>query len=57
MNQNNIAIAESYYRTMCEKDIAGMDKYLHPGVKFISPLAEMTARESVLESAQNRDGT
>jgi len=49
---NNIAIAEAYYTAMAEKNIAGMEKYLHPDVRLISPLAEILGKEAVLESAK-----
>jgi SnoaL-like domain len=53
MNQDNIAIAEAYYRAMGEKNITGMSKYLHPDVQFMGPLAEMRGKEAVLEAANH----
>lgn len=51
METNNVAIAEAYYTAMAEKNAAGMAKYLHPNVKFVSPLAQLTGKEAVLEAA------
>lgn len=47
-----MAIAESYYRAMAEKNITEMDKYLHPDVQFSSPLSKLTGKEAVLEAAK-----
>src|SRR5258705_308768 len=51
MSNNNVAIAEAYYTAMSEKNLAGMEKYLHPDVHFIGPLAELTGKKLVLEGA------
>lgn len=53
MTETNINLAKAYYETLGAKDSASMGKYLHPEVKFISPLAQMTGKESVLEAAKN----
>lgn len=52
MNQNNIAIAEAYYTAMGEKNVAAMEKYLHPNVRAIGPLGEMIGKEAVLEAVK-----
>jgi hypothetical protein len=38
---------------MAEKNIAGMEKYLHPDVHFISPLAEKDGKAAYLDAAKN----
>ena len=45
--------AEAYYNALKNKDLSGMAQYLHPNVRFIGPLAEMTGKEAVLEAAKN----
>jgi ketosteroid isomerase-like protein len=52
MNQNNVSIAENYYTTVGEKNIAALEKFLHPDVEFVGPLAKMTGREKVLEATR-----
>lgn len=48
MHENHVAIAEAYYTAWGEKNVAGMEKFLHPDVRFISPLAETMGKEVVL---------
>ena len=52
MSQNNVLIAEAYYNAVGEKNVALLEKYLHPDVQFIGPLAKMTGRENVLEATK-----
>lgn len=52
MSQNNINIAEGYYKAMGEKDLAMVAKYVHPDVQFIAPLSQLSGREAVLEAAK-----
>ena len=40
MNNTNLSIAESYYSEMLAKNIEGMEKYLHPNVSLVAPLAQ-----------------
>lgn len=47
-----ITIAQNYYTAMGEKNIEEVGKYLHPDVRFIGPLAEMTGKEGVLAAAK-----
>jgi hypothetical protein len=53
MNQNNAAIAEAYYTSMGEKNIAAMEKYMHPNIQLISPLAKLQGKEAYLEALKN----
>jgi ketosteroid isomerase-like protein len=52
ISMNNIAIIETYYKAMGEKNIASMEKYLHPDVQFISPLSKTKGKEAVLEATK-----
>jgi hypothetical protein len=50
--QRNVASAEAYYQAMNDKDLAGVATQLHPGVRFMAPLADLTGKEAVLEAAK-----
>ena len=52
MSEKNVASAVAYYKAMNDKNIAGMEKYLHPEVQFIGPLAELKGKQAVLEAAK-----
>lgn len=49
MTKNNALIGEAYYIAMGEKNVAGMEKHLHPDVKFFGPLATATGKQAVLD--------
>lgn len=48
MMQNNIDTAIAYYQAMNAKNIPGVEKYLHPNVRFITPLADITGKEALM---------
>jgi hypothetical protein len=50
MNQNNLAIANAFYRAMSEKNIEAMEKYVHPDIQFTAPLAKLHGKEAYLEA-------
>jgi hypothetical protein len=52
MAQSPMAIAEAYYKAMGEKNAGAVEKYLHPDIQFIAPLAKLTGKENVLEAAK-----
>lgn len=52
MSKDNVAAAVAYYTAMGEKNFLVMEQYLHPDVRFRSPLAEVNGREAVLEAAK-----
>ncbi len=52
MSNLNATIAEAYYTAMGEKNIAQLEKYLHPDVIFIAPFSKQTGKEAVLESTK-----
>lgn len=53
MNTTTIDIAENYYTAMSQKDLPKIEKYLHPDVVLLSPLAEVVGKESVAISIKN----
>ncbi len=53
MSEKNIASAVAYYQAMNNKDLSVMEKYLHPEVHLVSPLADVTGRDAVLNSIKN----
>lgn len=50
---NNLLIAETYYQHMLNKDFKSMEQCLHTNVDFLSPLAAISGRSSVVEAAKN----
>jgi hypothetical protein len=44
--QRNVASAEAYYQAMNDKDLAGVATHLHPDVRFMAPLADLTGKEA-----------
>lgn len=53
MNQNNVAIAKTFYTAFGEKNIETMEKYLHPDVQLITPLSQLQGKEAYLEAVTN----
>lgn len=49
MNSSNLSIAEAYYAAMAAKNVSSIEKYLHPDVKLIAPLADAIGKNAVLE--------
>lgn len=45
----NLEIADAYYLAMNNKDKNGMERLLHPDVKFISPITELIGKKAVLK--------
>lgn len=48
MSANNIEIVKAFYAAQGEKNIAGLEKYLHQDVHFIMPLGEIKGKEAYL---------
>lgn len=44
--------AEAYYKAISEKKMDVLEKYLHPEVEFIGPLAESKGKEAILEATK-----
>ncbi len=53
MSEKNVATALAYYQAMNNKDLSALEKYLHPEVRLIGPLAEITGRDAVLNSVKH----
>jgi hypothetical protein len=52
MNHSPLAYAEAYYKSMAAKNMAEVAHYLHPEVRFLSPVASLTGKVVVLEAAE-----
>ena len=50
---DNILIAENYYKAMLAKDFPKMASYLHDNVHFVGPLAEMHSKDAIFTAAKN----
>jgi len=53
MSEKNIASAVAYYQAMNNKDLSVMEKYLHPEVQLVGPLANVTGKDAVLNSVKH----
>lgn len=52
-NKKNLASAVAYYQAMNNKDLSVIQKYLHPEVRLISPLADVTGKDAVFNSVKH----
>ncbi|MGA2923301.1 MAG: nuclear transport factor 2 family protein [Candidatus Sulfotelmatobacter sp.] len=52
MTQSNAASAEAYYKAMNDKDVSAMARRLHPDVRLITPMEDLTGKDAVLEAAK-----
>lgn len=50
MSKNNVTSAVAYYRAMNDKNLADMEKFLHPDFRFLGPLADITGKNAYLQS-------
>lgn len=53
MNQNNAAIAKTFYTAMSEKNIEALEKHVHPNIQFTAPLAKLKGKENYLEALES----
>ena len=53
MNEKNLNSAISYYQAMNDKDLSIIEKYLHPEVHMMSPLAQVHGKEAVLNAVKH----
>lgn len=51
-SEKNLATAVAYYTAMSKQDFEGLEKYIHPEIEFIGPIAPMRGREAVLKAAR-----
>jgi ketosteroid isomerase-like protein len=52
MTERNVASAEAYYKAMNDKDLSGMARHLHPDIRLVTPMEDLTGKEAVLEAAK-----
>jgi len=52
MIEKNVVSAVAYYKAMADKDLPGMARHLHPDVRLVTPMEELTGKEVVLEAAK-----
>jgi hypothetical protein len=53
MSEKNLTSAVAYYQAMNNKDLYTIEKFLHPDVRLISPLADITGKEDVFNSVRH----
>ena len=53
MSKSNVSIAEGFYTMMGEKNVEGLEKYLHPDVQFRGPLTQIGGKEAYSEIVRN----
>jgi SnoaL-like domain len=52
MTEKNVASALAYYKAMADKDLTGMARHLHPDVRLVTPMEELTGKEAVLAAVK-----
>ncbi|MFZ0730728.1 MAG: nuclear transport factor 2 family protein [Candidatus Sulfotelmatobacter sp.] len=57
MTQSNAASAEAYYKAMSDKDLPAMARQLHPDVRLVTPMEDLSGRDAVLEAAKKLLGS
>jgi ketosteroid isomerase-like protein len=50
--ETNVTSAEAYYQALQERDFDGLARQLHPDVKCVGLISEVTGKEAVLEAAK-----
>ena len=50
MSQKNITSAVAYYQAINDRNLAVIEKLLHPDIRFLGPLADVTGKNTYLES-------
>ena len=52
MNHDLPALGDAYLKARDKKEPEGISKFLHPDVRFIGPMQQVTGKEKVLQAAQ-----
>ncbi len=52
MIEKNVAPAVAYYKAMADRNLDGMARHLHPDIRLVTPMEELTGKETVLEAAR-----
>lgn len=50
MSEKNVTSAVAYYQAINDKNLAVIEKLLHPDIRFLGPLADVTGKNTYLES-------
>lgn len=50
MSEKNVTLAVAYYKAMGDKNLTIMEQLLHPDVRYLGPLADITGKDVYLES-------
>jgi len=53
MMEQNVLSAKKYYQAMNDRNVATIEKLLHPDVQFISPMVQATGKEKMLGVMSN----
>jgi hypothetical protein len=48
-----LSIGEAYYTAVGKKNVVEIEKYLHPDVNLIGPLASISGRPAILEATKH----
>jgi hypothetical protein len=52
MTASNAASAEAYYKALNDKDLPAMARHLHPDVRLVTPMEDLTGKDAVLGAAK-----
>ena len=52
MTEKDVVSAVAYYKAMADKDLPAMAQHLHPEVRLVTPMEELTGKEAVLDAAK-----
>lgn len=50
MNTNNLTVAKALYTAIGKKNLASVEQYIHPDIKFISPFSQIRGKTSYLDT-------
>lgn len=51
-SETSVGPAEAYYQAMNDKNLAEMERYLHPDIHLVTPMENLTGKRAVLDAAQ-----
>ena len=52
MTKDALAVAEGYYTAMGHKDLAAVERHLHPDIHLTGPMMDVRGKDAVLEAAK-----
>ncbi|MBS0652886.1 MAG: nuclear transport factor 2 family protein [Verrucomicrobia bacterium] len=53
MPTDPLSIGEAYYTAVGRKNVAEIEKYLHPDVSLIGPLASIAGKQAIIEATKH----